>query len=407
MVGFESSHCALLQSGSQKNGFKVRKMATSVTPSGRKPISARLIYSLTCKDKKPKQGVLAQKPHPGRPVNIGDDTNRLLHGENLEFLVALLDDQAVCGHVRCIYIDPPYATSMAFVNRNVQHAYSDILQGAAYTEFLRQRLIVLRELLADDGSIFVHLDRNMAFEAKIVMDITRAKCDPKNSTRRQFGNISDHILFYTKMVNLCGTVRMCDGNRSAFRKNTPALMLQAVAALRRYRSMRQACGRVILESLGGKLPPPGKHWQYRPSKLEQMDKDGEIYWSPNGNPRRKVFFDSAKGIPVQDIWLPFKDAHNQNILITGYPTEKNYDLLSRIIRATTNPGDWVLDCFCGSGTTLEAARQLGRRFIGIDNSESAIEATVTRLSSGRKRMGDFVTRRKSVTTDTPGATLFG
>ncbi len=132
---------------------------------------------------------MAQKPHPGRPVNIGDDTNRLLHGENLQFLVALLDDQAVCGHVRCIYIDPPYATSMAFVNRNVQHAYSDILQGAAYTEFLRQRLIVLRELLADDGSIFVHLDRNMAFEAKIVMDITRAKCNPKNSTRRQFGNI--------------------------------------------------------------------------------------------------------------------------------------------------------------------------------------------------------------------------
>lgn len=112
-------------------------MATGVTPSGRKPISAKLIYSLTYQDKKLKQDVLAQKPNPGRPVNIGDDANRLLHGENLECLLALLDDQAVCGHVRCIYIDPPYATSMAFVDRNVQHAYSDILQGASYIEFLR------------------------------------------------------------------------------------------------------------------------------------------------------------------------------------------------------------------------------------------------------------------------------
>ena len=143
------------------------------------------------------------------------------------------------------------------------------------------------------------------------------------------------------------------------------------------------------------MPPPGKHWQYTPEKLDAFDKAGEIYWSPTGNPRRKIFFDSRKGIPVQDIWFDFKDAHNQNIKITGFPTEKNYDLLKRIIAATSNKGDWVMDCFCGSGTTLEAAHDLGRRFVGIDNSEAAIRATVKRLKLGRKPMGDFVRLRSA------------
>lgn len=69
-------------------------------------------------------------------------------------------------------------------------------------------------------------------------------------------------------------------------------------------------------------PPPGKHWQFTPKKLDEMDEKGEIFWSKNGNPRRKVYLDNSKGIPVQDIWLEYRDAHNQNIKITGYPTEK-------------------------------------------------------------------------------------
>jgi adenine-specific DNA-methyltransferase len=143
----------------------------------------------------------------------------------------------------------------------------------------------------------------------------------------------------------------------------------------------------------GKLPPQGKHWQYPPSKLDQLDAEGAIYWSPTGNPRRKLFFDASKGIPAQDIWMGFRDPYNQNVLITGYPTEKNFELVSRLIAATTNPGDLVLDCFCGSGTTLEAAASLGRRFMGIDIADSAIKATVKRLRDGRGRMGDFVGAR--------------
>jgi adenine-specific DNA-methyltransferase len=142
----------------------------------------------------------------------------------------------------------------------------------------------------------------------------------------------------------------------------------------------------------GVLPPPGKHWQYPPSVLEEMDRRGEIFWSSNGNPRRKIYLDDSDGIPVQDIWLDFKDAHNQNIESTGYPTEKNIQLLEQIISASSEAGDLVLDCFAGSGTTLVAAGNLGRRWIGIDNSDEAITTIVNRLQFGSHPMGDFVTK---------------
>ena len=122
-----------------------------------------------------------------------------------------------------------------------------------------------------------------------------------------------------------------------------------------------------------------------------MDARGDIYWSPTGNPRRKVYLDASEGVPVQDIWNEFRDAHNQNVKITGFPTEKNPDLLKRIIEASSNPGDLVLDCFAGSGTTLAVAEQLGRRWLGGDNSSHAIATILRRFAHGLKPMGDFVT----------------
>ncbi|HWA70113.1 MAG TPA: site-specific DNA-methyltransferase [Rhizomicrobium sp.] len=140
----------------------------------------------------------------------------------------------------------------------------------------------------------------------------------------------------------------------------------------------------------GKLPPPGKHWQFTPEALDEMDRRGEIVWSKNGNPRRKVYLDQSSGIPVQDVWMDFKDAHNQNIHVTGYPTEKNLDMLKRIVAASSNPNDLVMDCFCGSGTTLMAAESLGRQWIGADRSPEAIRTILTRFSKGTSPMGDFV-----------------
>lgn len=335
-------------------------------------------------------------------VPIACGAGQLLQGDNLSALLWLRQNSEIRGHVRCIYIDPPYATSMAFVDRDARHAYDDRVNGAEYVEALRRRLIVLHDLLADDGSIFVHLDQNMIFEAKIVMDevfgrknfrnfITRKKCNTKNYTRKTFGNVADHILFYAKTDD---NVWHRPYDAWTDEKMVGEYPYQDEATGRRFKKVPIHAPGTRRGETGkpwrGKLPPRGKHWQYPPAKLDELDAAGEIYWSPNGNPRRKVFFDQSKGIPVQDMLMEFKDPHNQNVLITGYPTEKNFDLVSMLIAATTNPGDLVLDCYCGSGTTLEAAAILKRRFIGIDIAEAAISATVQRFQRGRSAMGDFV-----------------
>lgn len=378
-------------------------MATGVT-SKHKRISEPI--ELTYQSKLSKDEVLKLPKDFVKPIKGFAEDDRVYHGDNLGIMLGLLEDKEICNQIRCVYIDPPFATQMAFVDREDRHAYDDRLDGGAFIEFLRRRLIVIRELMAANGSIFLHLDQNMVCEIKVIMDevfgrknfrnlITRKKCNTKNYTKNVFGNISDYILFYSKT------------NR--FIWNRPAEEWSEEKMLKEYQYIDESTGRrykkVPVHAPGvrrgatgqpwkGMLPPPGKHWQYSPEKLDAFDKAGEIYWSPSGNPRRKIFFDPKKGIPIQDIWLDFKDAHNQNIKITGFPTEKNFDMLKLIISSASNEGDFIMDCFCGSGTTLEAARELGRNFIGIDSSKAAIEATINRLKNGREPMGDFVNGKK-------------
>ncbi|MDE7383560.1 MAG: site-specific DNA-methyltransferase, partial [Treponemataceae bacterium] len=127
------------------------------------------------------------------------------------------------------------------------------------------------------------------------------------------------------------------------------------------------------EMFKGMYPPKGRHWRTSPSELEKLDEQGLIEWSSNGVPRRKIFADEQKGKKMQDIW-DFKDYQ-----YPVYPTEKNLDLLKHIIRTSSNENSIVMDFFCGSGTTLVAAHQLGRNWIGIDKSEIAIKSTRKKL----------------------------
>ena len=124
----------------------------------------------------------------------------------------------------------------------------------------------------------------------------------------------------------------------------------------------------------GIKPPKGRHWRSEPKILEQLDKDGLVEWSSTGVPRKKIYVDEKKGKKKQDIW-EYKDPQ-----YPIYPTEKNLEMLKSIIAASSNPGDLVLDYFCGSGATLQAAQELGRIWIGIDGSEKAIKITRERLS---------------------------
>jgi adenine-specific DNA-methyltransferase len=394
-------------------------MATGIPKTQRKrpnpsgvemPVNVNdLGLELTYEGKRRKEDILATPPVP--LVNVWPEEgivekqhSRLYYGDNLHILASLLQDRDVRGKVRLVYIDPPYASGGVFQSRSQEDAYDDLLIGAHYVEFLRERLILLRELLCDDGSIYVHLDRNMAFAIKMVMDevfgpknfrswITRKKCNPKNYTTKTYGNVADFILFYSKSDQYIWNRPVDEWTEEKSKKEYPCVDEDG----RRYKKVPVHAPGVRNGETGkpwrGVMPPPGKHWQYLPSKLDEFDARGEIYWSPTGNPRRKVYFENSAGVPVQDIWLDFRDAHNQNIEVTGFPTEKNPALVSRIVEASSNPGDLVLDGFSGSGTTLAVASQLGRRWIGIDNSELAISTTLRRLEHGLKPMGDFVSLR--------------
>jgi adenine-specific DNA-methyltransferase len=371
--------------------------------------------ALTYSGKAPLDEVLMSQPGTYAECWKSTETseNRLFYAENLAVLAHLLKDPTLRGNVRLIYIDPPFATQTVFHSRRLTHAYEDTLAGPEFLEFIRKRLILLRELLSDDGSIYLHIDEKMVFPLKVILDeifgsrsfrncIARRKCTSKNYTRKAYGKISDYILFYTKT--------------DEYVWNKPLEPWTELRA-KEYQYIDENSGRrfmkVPVHAPGirngetgkpwrGVSPPPGKHWQFPPAILDQMDARGEIYWSSNGNPRRKIFLDQNPGIGVADLWLDFRDAHNQNIQITGYPTEKNPAILERIVMASSNPGDIVLDCFSGSGTTLAVADRLGRRWIGVDNSEEAIRTTLRRFKHGTEKMGDFVSIRKKGKSDVAG-----
>lgn len=247
--------------------------------------------------------------------------------------------------VRLIYIDPPFATRQEFkVNGEEQVAYADKLSGAAFIEFIRKRLILARELLTDDGSIFVHLDNKMVHYIKVIMDEVFGKNNFQREIIWQLSGVSgfkslaenfvrghDTILYYSK------------SNNRIFNKEF--------------------------------LPYSEKQLK----RFSSVDEDGRRYKSITKE--KRLYLDTAKGVPVSDVWQDI--ASFQTIVnspeIVNYPTQKPEKLLYRVINSTTNIGDLVLDFFAGSGTTPAVAEKLGRRWIAVDVGKYSIYTIQKRL----------------------------
>ena len=326
--------------------------------------------------------------------------NMLIFGENLAVLKTLMGNPNFRGQVKLVYIDPPFSTNHEFrggpsrtstisPSAKDQIAYEDKLVGAEYLEFLRKRLIFLRELLADDGSIYVHIDWKAGHYVKVLMDevfgekhfvndIARIKCNPKNFPRPAYGNVKDMILFYSKTDKYIWNESTTDYTEEEIQRLFPKIDKDG----RRYTTNPlHAPGETKNGPTGqpwkGIKPPKGRHWRYNPDELTRLDELGLIEWSNTKNPRKKIYADEfiEKKKKRQDMW-EFKDP-----AYPSYPTEKNREMLKVIIEASSNKGDLVLDCFAGSGTTLVAAEQLNRRWIGIDNSPLAIDVALKKLLS--------------------------
>lgn len=343
--------------------------------------------------------------------------NLLVIGDNLLALKSFASNSEVRGKVRLIYVDPPFATNQEFragkertstISRSDkdQVAYADTKTGTEYLESVRERLFLAKELMADDGSIYLHIDTKIGHYVKVIMDevfgqqhfindIARIKSNPKNFEREGggYGNQRDMVLFYAK-----GDHPVWNG---AFKKYTKRQVEELFPKVdkegRRYTTnplhapgeTRNGATGGVWKVRGKELrPPKGRHWRYHPEVLEELEGKGLIEWSSTGNPRKVIYADDfiKKKTKVQDIWK-FKDP-----LYPCYPTEKNLSMLKMIVKASSNPGDLVMDFYCGSGSTLVAAEEDGRKWIGVDNSQVAIEASLKRLLS-IKKVSPFIVSR--------------
>jgi site-specific DNA-methyltransferase (adenine-specific)/adenine-specific DNA-methyltransferase len=322
--------------------------------------------------------------------------NKVFWGDNLQVMSHLLKEYR--GKVDLIYIDPPF-DSKADYKKKIQvkgksaendsgafeeKQYSDIWSNDEYLQFMYERFCLLKELLSGNGSIFIHCDHRKSHHLRCILDeifgdgnfrsvITREKCNTKNYTSNSFGNISDVILFYSK-TNEYKWETLYDQMSNAeielsFAKIDEKGRRYKTAPLHAAEERSGETG----ESWRGIMPPVGGHWRYVHKTLDELDANGLIEWSSTGNPRKIVYADKSKGIPLQDIWLKVKDNGGD------YPTQKNEILLQRIIESASENGDLVFDCFMGSGTTQAVAMKLGRRFIGADINLGAVQTTTKRL----------------------------
>ncbi len=265
----------------------------------------------------------------------------------------------------------------------------------AYLSYMTQRLLVIHRLLKPTGSLYLHCDPTASHYIKAILDailghhnfrneITWQRSDSHNTARR-YGNIADTILFYTKTQNHTWNRMYTDygpEQRKRFRHND--------GDRRWYKLENLTAPRPNSDSgkfeWRGTMPPPSRGWGYRREQLEQWWQEGRIKAKRDGTPRMdglKVYLDEARGKPLQNIWTDIPRIANTSPERMGYDTQKPLALLDRIIESSSNPGDVILDPFCGCATTMESAHRLGRNWIGIDIAIHAIKRVARVRLNGR------------------------
>jgi len=330
-----------------------------------------------------------------RDLSYGDkDTdNMLIQGDNLEALKSLLPYYA--GQVKCIYIDPPYNTGSAF-----EH-YDDNLEHSKWLAMIWPRLELLRDLLAEDGSIWISIDDREAHYLKVIMDEIFGRSSflanvvwQKRYSRENRGVLGDaheHVLVYVKNEPLFRTranripldekqakVYRNPDNRNETDPSKRWRGLPMTAQGFRPNQMYE----IVAPSGKVHVPPEGRCWSMIESEFKKKLKDGRIYWGKSGDAAPSVirYLSEVEGI-VPWTWWPHDDAGHtdeskkESICLFGAEnsadTPKPERLMERILYIASNPGDLVLDSFLGSGTTSAVAQKMGRRYIGIEMGEHA------------------------------------
>jgi 16S rRNA G966 N2-methylase RsmD len=330
--------------------------------------------------------------------------NKLIFGDNLQALKSLVEQKKAgslvnsdgSNGVRLIYIDPPFATKKEFSGNRDERAYRDKITGAEFIEFLRKRLILLRELLADNGVLFLHLDTKKSHYMKIVLDEVFGESNFRNeiiwkrqsahSDSSQCGAIHDTLFFYSKSSQwIWNEVLM---------PPSPDYVDQFFDQVEKESNRRYARGDLTAGGLSGggydyEFKGIRREWRCPISTMEQYEAEGRLHWpqSKTGVPRLKRYLDEFEGVALQDIWTDIRVIHNRSSERVGYPTQKPETLLERVIKMASNEGDIVLDAFAGSGTACAVSEKLKRRWIAIDSGKLAIYTIQKRLLNLKTEIG--------------------
>ena len=325
-------------------------------------------YKLIYKGKESKEKIIAntlaapfQKVRSFNSDNKFEDgwQNMLIFGDNLLALKTLYEDQRsenkykTKNKIKLIYIDPPFATKQDFM-KDREKAYRDKIIGAQFIEFLRKRLILLREILADDGSIYVHLDWKKGHYIKAIMD-------------EVFGE-------HNFQRELIWTLKGASGYKSLVNNYV------------------RGHDTIFFYSKTSDIKFNKNYLAYNEAQLKRFtNKDAEGRFYKTITKTRRIYLDETEGVPITDVWDDI--ASFQTIVnspeITGYPTQKPEPLINRLVMASSDKGDIVLDAFVGSASTLAVAEKLGRKWIGIDCGKLAIYTIQKRMLNLTTNIGSI------------------
>ncbi|MEQ6340666.1 MAG: site-specific DNA-methyltransferase [Gammaproteobacteria bacterium] len=325
--------------------------------------------------------------------------NLLIQGDNLKALKALLPFYR--GQVKCIFIDPPYNTQSAF-----EH-YDDKLEHSQWLSTMYPRLVLLRELLAEDGSIWVTIDDNEGHYLKVLMDevfgrsnfvtnvVWQKRVSPANDATH-FSSDHDNVIVFAKKKNTWSLNRLERTElQNSYYKNpdndTRGDWNSVTYTGNKTRAERPNLYYGIRNPNTNELvfPPKTLTWRYGEETHRKNEEQGLLYWGKNGDskaPRMKMFLTNAEPVVPRSVWTA-SDAGSTQISMTeqkalfsnAFGTPKPELLLQRILHIASTPGDLVLDSFLGSGTTAAVAHKMGRRWIGIEMGEHAVTHCLPRL----------------------------
>lgn len=326
-----------------------------------------------------------------------DAGNMLIQGDNLEALKALLPYYA--GQVKCIYIDPPYNTGSAF-----EH-YDDNLEHSQWLAMMWPRLELLRELLAEDGSIWVSIDDDEGHYLKVILDevlgrknfvvnvLWQKRIGPDN--RIPLGDAHDHILVYGRERDsfraTANRIPLTEKQLKDFKNpdDDPRGPWTSSSNFSAQGYRPNQMYEIVTPGGARYSPPDGRCWVTVESEFERLKAEGRMWFGKDGKgmPRKKTYLREHQGRMSWSWWANEEVGNTQeskkevNALFgkNSFDTPKPERLIERILHIATNPGDLVLDSFLGSGTTSAVAQKMGRRYIGIEMGDHAVSHCAPRL----------------------------